>query len=175
VLAGKPGASVRRLEPGLSGERLSGARQLDERAVFFSPASKKLKQFKPYGVRESFAVERQWDWFRYITKSLHPDHMEPVRDGAGLCSARAIFQMTNPFVDTPPVTCRKLAGYSENIGPAAQHRARFVSKFQSGNWANLYNGSELDEFREYAAEVRKRAREMAEQAEMKAMLDHMVI
>ncbi|WP_298372302.1 hypothetical protein [uncultured Bradyrhizobium sp.] len=156
--------------------RLAGQRQVDERAVFFSPASAKLKQFKPYeGMRESFAVERQWEWFRYITKSLHPDHMERTPDGYGLRPAREIFGMTHPFMETPPVTCTKLAGYSENIGPAIQRRVEFVSKFDRGDWANLYDGSELDDFRECVAEIREEAREAARQAEMKAIFDRVTI
>jgi hypothetical protein len=156
--------------------RLTGQRDVDERAVFFSPASAKLKQFKPYeGGRESFAVERQWKWFRYITKSLRPDHMERSSDGSGLRSVRDIFQITKPFLETAPVTCRKLAGYSENIGPAAQRRLEFVSKFKSGDWSNLYNGSELDEHREALAEVEKWSREMAERAAMQELLARIVI
>lgn len=156
--------------------RLTGKRDVDERAVFFSPASEKLKQFKPYeGVRESFAVERQWKWFRYITKSLHPDHVERAPGGSGLRSAREIFQIMKPFMETGPVTCRKLAGCSENIGSAAQRRAGFVSKFKSGDWTNLYSGSELDEYRAALAEAEKCSREVAEQAAMKALLDRLVI
>ncbi|WP_407167919.1 hypothetical protein [Bradyrhizobium sp. ORS 111] len=155
--------------------RLAGKSKVDEAAVYFSPASAKLKRFKPYGgARENFPIERQWTWFRYITKSLHPDHMERSPDG-GLRPAREIFGMTDPFMETPPVTCTKLAGYSENIGPGMQRRAGFKSKFESGDWANLYNGSELDDFRECVAEILKEAREAARQAEMNAVLDRITI
>jgi hypothetical protein len=51
-----------------------------------------------------------------------------------------------------------------------QRRAGFVSKFDSGDWAKLYNGSELDEYRAALAEEEKRLREVAEQAAMKAIL-----
>lgn len=150
--------------------RLSNQSKLDEAAVFFSPASEKLKQFKPYeGARESFAVQRQWNWFQYIAKSLDPNHMERAHDG-GLRSAREIFRITKPFVATPPVTCRKLAGYSENIGRSMQRRVGFSSKFDGGDWANLYNGSELNEYRTALAEEERRLRDMAEQAAMKAIL-----
>jgi len=143
--------------------------------VFFSPASAKLKQFKSYdGVRESFAVERQWNWFRYITKGLHPDHMERAPGGSGLRSAREIFQVMRPFMETGSVTCRKLAGCSENIGPGAQRLAGFVSKFKSGDWTNLYNGSESDEYRAALAEAEKWSREVAGQAAMKALLDRVI-
>lgn len=156
--------------------RLSKCARADEAAVYFSPASQKRRKFRPYGgARESFAVDRQWRWFRYLTKSLDPAHRErsPI-DGAWHV-ARDIFQMTKPFMATGPVSCRKLAGCSENIGPRAQRRAGFVSKFDSGDWANLYNGSELDEFREALAEAAMLAREMAQQAEMKALLDRITI
>jgi hypothetical protein len=156
--------------------RLSKCARADEAAVYFSPASQKRRKFRPYGGgRESFAVGRQWRWFRYITKSLHPDHMERVPDGSGLRSAREIFQIMKPFMGTGPVMCRKLAGCSENIGPAAQRRSGFVSKFKSGDWTNLYDGSELDEYREALAEAEKWSREMAEQAAMKALFDRITI
>lgn len=155
--------------------RLAGKSKVDEAAVFFSPASAKLQRFKPYGgARENFPIERQWTWFRYITKSLQPDHMERALDG-GLRLAREIFGITNPFIETPPVTCGKLAGYSENIGPAMQRRVGFVSKFDKGDWANLYNGSELDEFWEREAAILNQIREAARQAEMKALLDRITI
>jgi len=50
-----------------------------------------------------------------------------------------------------------------------------VSKFDSVDWSNLYNGSELDEFREALAEAEKWSREMAAKAKMKALLDRLVI
>ena len=156
--------------------QLCGRSDVDERAVFFSPASKVLKQFKPYeGKRESFAVERQWDWFKYITKSLHPDHMERSAVGAGWRQGRDIFGIDRPFMNTPPVRCRKLAGWSEKLGEAAQKRSGFVSKFKSGNWSSLYDGSELDEFRAYMVQVEEEIRDEAGRAEMQAMLQHIRI
>lgn len=149
---------------------------VDERAVFFSPASKVLKQFKPYeGNRESFAVQRQWDWFKYITKSLHPDHMERSADGAGWRHGRDIFGIDRPFRDTPPVHCRRLAGWSEKLGEMAQQGSGFTSKFASGDWGNLYDGSELHDFRAYLAEVEEEMREEAARAELQAMLQHVRI
>jgi hypothetical protein len=153
----------------------NGARG-DEAAAFFSPASAKHKQFKPYeGKLESFAVNRQWKWFRYISKSVHPNHTVRSADTGVVRGARDIFQISNPFVETGPVECTKLAGYSENISPAAQRRAGFVSKFEAGDWTNLYNGSELDEYRDYTAALLQQWRAMAEEGEMKAMLDRMVV
>lgn len=156
--------------------RLTGKLHVDEQAVFFSPASAKLKQFKPYeGAREPFAVDRQWRWFRYITKSLHPSWMERSPNDPMLRPSREIFQITKPFVETGTVTSEKLAGYSQNISPAAQRRAGFVSKFKSGDWANLYNGSELDDYRAWSAKAEKQKREAAEQAAVKGLLDRLVI
>jgi hypothetical protein len=40
-----------------------------------------------------------------------------------------------------------LAGCSENISEGAQRAAGFVSKFASGEWDRLYDGSELQEQR----------------------------
>lgn len=156
--------------------RLAGCTKPDEAAVFFTPASQKRRQFRPYeGARESFAVDRQWRWFRYLTKSLDPDHREcsPV-DGVWHV-ARDVFQMTKPFMATGPVSCRKLAGFSENIGPGAQMKAGFVSKFDRGNWSGLYDGSELDEYRADMATLAEAARAEEAQAEVKAMLENMVI
>lgn len=156
--------------------RLAGCTKPDEAAVFFTPASQKRRQFRPYeGARESFAVDRQWRWFRYLTKSLDPDHREcsPV-DGVWHV-ARDVFQMTKPFMATGPVSCRKLAGFSENIGPGAQMKAVFVSKFDRGNWSGLYDGSELDEYRADMATLAEAARAEEAQAEVRAMLENMVI
>ena len=41
----------------------------------------------------------------------------------------------------------KLAGCSENISEGAQRAAGFVSKFATGEWSRLYDGSELQERR----------------------------
>ena len=156
--------------------RLSGCARADEAAVFFSPASQKRRKFRPYaGGRESFAVDRQWRWFRYLTKSLDPEHRErsPI-DGAWHV-ARDIFQMTKPFMVTGPVSCRKLAGCSENIGPSAQQLAGFKSKFERGDWAGLYNGSELDDYRADMAALAEAERAQAAQAELRAMLENLII
>jgi hypothetical protein len=156
--------------------RLSKCARADEAAVFFSPASQKRRKFRPYGGgRESFAVDRQWRWFRYLTKSLGPAHRErsPV-DGAWQV-ARDIFQITKPFMATGPVSCRKLAGCSENIGPTAQRLAGFVSKFEAGDWTNLYDGSELDEYRTFMAALAEQECAQAAQAQVQAMLANIVI
>lgn len=156
--------------------RLSGCASPDEAAVLFSPASKKRRLFRPYeGARESFAVGRHWRWFRYLTKSLDPDHRErsPV-DGAWHV-ARAVFQMMRPFMATGPVTCRKLTGCSENIGPGAQRRTGFVSQFEAGDWVGLYDGSELDDYRAHMAALAEEERAQASEAQVRAMLENIVI
>lgn len=156
--------------------RLSKCARADEAAVYFSPASQKRRKFGPYGgARESFAVDRQWRWFRYLTKSLDTAHRErsPI-DGAWHV-ARDIFQMTKPFMATGPVSCRKLAGCSENIGPSAQRLAGFVSKFEAGDWAGLYSGSELEDYRAYMAALAEEERAQAAQAQVRAMLENIVI
>lgn len=156
--------------------RLARCTNPDEAAVFFSPASPKLKKFKPYeGAREEFAIDRQWRWFRYLTKSLDPDHRERSSVDGAWHVAREVFQIMKPFMATGPVTCRKLAGCSENIGPGAQAREGFVSKFERGEWASLYNGSELDEYRiGMTARAEHEWSQIAE-AEVRTMLENMVI
>ena len=156
--------------------RLSKCARPDEAAVFFSPASKKRRQFSPYqGGLESFAVGRHWQWFRYLTKSLDPDHQERSPVDGTWHVARDLFQMKRPFMATGPVTCRKLAGCSESIGPGAQHGAGFVSKFEAGDWAGLYDGSELDDYRAFMVVVAEEERAQAAQAQVRAMLENMVI
>lgn len=156
--------------------RLAGCARPDEAAVFFTPASEKRRQFSPYqGAREEFAVERHWRWFRYLTKSLDPDHRERSPVDGGWHVARDIFQMTKPFMATGPVSCRKLAGCSENIGVGAQTKAGFLSKFDRGDWSGLYDGSELDGYRANMAALAEAARAEEAQAEVRAMLENMVI
>jgi hypothetical protein len=156
--------------------RLSKCASVDEAAVFFSPASKKRRQFNPYqGAREEFAVGRHWRWFRYLTKGLDPLHQErsPV-DGAWHV-ARDIFEIKRPFMATGPVTCRRLAGWSENIGPGAQMKAGFVSKFERGDWAGLYDGSELDEYRAFMAETAEAERKRDEEAALQTIMEDLII
>ena len=156
--------------------RLSKCGSIDEAAVFFSPASKKRRQFNPYqGAREESAVGRHWRWFRYLTKSLDPLHQErsPV-DGAWHV-ARDIFEIRRPFMATGPVTCRRLAGWSENLGKEAQRGAGFVSKFDRGDWAQLYDGSELDEYRAFMVDVAEAERKRDEEATLRAMMEDLVI
>lgn len=156
--------------------RLSECARPDEAAVFFSPASQKRRRFRPYaGARESFAVDRQWRWFRYLTKSLDPHHQEHSPADGAWHVAREVFQITRPFMATGPVTCRKLAGFSENIGPGAQTRAGFVSKFEAGDWAGLYSGSELDDHRAYVAALAEEQHAQDDAAQVRAILENITI
>ncbi|MEY9392085.1 hypothetical protein ABIF65_011655 [Bradyrhizobium japonicum] len=59
-------------------------------------------------------------------------------------------------------------GCSENIAIGAQTKTGFVSKFASGDWKNLYSGSELDEYRQ-------RARDRERQDEVASILGKLVI
>jgi hypothetical protein len=127
--------------------RLAGVPAAPEAAVYFSPATKK-KGFVPYsGKNEGDEVARCWRWFRYIVKSLHPDHVERDPNGMTVRSAREVFELNESFIETEPVHCRKLAGCSENIAVEAQRKAGFTSKFASGDWHRLYDGFELEECR----------------------------
>lgn len=156
--------------------RLSKCESVDEAAVFFSPASKKRRQFNLYqGAREEFAVGRHWRWFRYLTKSLDPLHQERSPVDSAWHVARDIFEIRRPFMATGPVTCRRLAGWSENLGQAAQREAGFASKFELGDWARLYDGSELDEYRAFMVEVAEAERKRDDEAALRAMMEDLII
>ena len=49
-----------------------------------------------------------------------------------------------------------MAGCSENISEGAQRAAGFVSKFATGEWDRLYDGSELQERRRHLKEEAER-------------------
>lgn len=156
--------------------RLAKCASVDEAAVFFTPASKQRREFNPYqGAREEFAVGRHWRWFRYLTKGLDPLHQErsPV-DGAWHV-ARDVFEIRRPFMATGPVACRRLAGWSENLGQAAQREVGFVSKFELGDWARLYDGSELDEYRAFMVETAEAERKRDEEAALRTMMEGLII
>jgi hypothetical protein len=141
--------------------RLAGGGSATETAVYITPVTKR-RGFQPYdGGNKLAAVSRHWAWFRYLTKTLHPDHRERVPGSFIEASARNIFHPDEPFVETEPVSCEKIAGCSENIGKAAQRKAGFKSRFDAGDWQALYEGFELDEYRQRLREE-AHAREMAE-------------
>ena len=107
-------------------------------------------------------AQRCWKWFRYLAKNLSPHEFQQAGDQC--VSQRSIFRIHKPFVPPMPVTCSDLFGCSQNIGVGAQTKAGFVSKFDAGDWKNLYSNSELDEYR-------FRAREWERQQEIDAILD----
>lgn len=130
--------------------RLSGRRRPQPDAIWFSPQTKS-RGFEPYQSRnEAGSVARSWDWFRYITKSLRPTVGYQDNDGR-VVSAREIFK-PYAYSETAAVYLTKLAGCSENISEGAQRAAGFVSKFASGEWDRLYDGSELQERRRHLKE-----------------------
>ena len=125
--------------------RQIGDPRVHRHAIHFSPSTKK-RGFQPYrGRSEADRTARCWHWFRYIIKSLDPRIL--VLDNQKKAhAAREVFKPW-PFVNTAPVHCAKLAGASENIGKNAQDRTDFYSKWDAGDFAHLYDGSELDEYR----------------------------
>ena len=130
----------------------------------------------PRTVRDGFAPylprfkrneeERCWVWFRYLAKNLSPHEFKQV---GGRCALqREIFRIRPQFTAPAPIMCTDVFGCSENIAVGAQTKAGFVSKFDQGDWTNLYSGSELDEYRQ-----RERGRQ--QQDEVAAMLGKIVI
>lgn len=114
-------------------------------AVVFTPATKR-DGFSPYMPRfKNKEMERCWIWFRYLAKNLSPHAFMQV--GNQCANQRDIFRIRRVFMEPLPVTCRDLFGCSQNIAIGAQNKAGFVSKFDSGDWKDLYSGSELTEYR----------------------------
>jgi hypothetical protein len=81
----------------------------------------------------------------HLAKNLSPHEFKQAGDQCGL--QREIFRIRPVFIAPAPVTCTNLFGCSENIAIGAQTTAGFVSKFDRGDWKNLYSSSELDEYR----------------------------
>lgn len=65
--------------------------------------------------------------------SLAPLHQERSPVDGKWHVARHAFAIKKPFMATGPVICRKLAGWSENLGQAARREAGFVSNFELGD------------------------------------------
>jgi hypothetical protein len=91
---------------------------------------------------EGDAVARCWDWYRYITKSLHPNCGAFDDDGQWQ-SIRSIFK-PYPFIEAEPVHSTQLASGSRNIWTKAQQAKGFWSRFHTGEWDRLYDGWELE-------------------------------
>lgn len=109
---------------------------------------------------EADAVSRCWDWYRYLTKNLHPGVHFKDNDG-NWQQGRRIFKLNYPYRDTEPVYCSQLAGVSETIGQKARVKAGFYSRFQTGEWDALYDGWELKAYRQRLQEEAQ-AKEMAQ-------------
>ena len=98
---------------------------------------------------EHDAVERQWDWFRYICKQLELE-LEPrwgnlaeppqrLRDVLKLRPERSVLPVR--------LAEGQLTGASRDIREKAQRAAGFVSELTSGDLTRIYDGHELDEYR----------------------------
>lgn len=124
---------------------LAGVKKVPAEAIHFSPSTKR-DGFSPYMPhRKRNEMERCWTWFQYLAKNLSPHEFYQV--GHQCAAQRDIFQIRWPFMQPLPVTCRDIFGCSENISVGAQKKVRFISKFDSGDWKNLYSGWELAEYR----------------------------
>jgi hypothetical protein len=142
-------------------QRLTGAASVPASGVVFTPGTVR-DGFAPHLPRfKKDEAKRCWIWFRYLAKNLSPH--EFMRVGHQSASQRDVFRIRKPFVPPMPVTCSDLFGCSQNIGIGAQTKAGFVSKFDAGDWKNLYSSSELDDYE-------RRLRECERQQEMDDIL-----
>lgn len=126
-------------------KRLTGVSVVPANAVVFTPGTRG-DGFAPYLPRfKKNEVERCWIWFRYLAKNLSPHEFAQFGDRSAL--QRDIFRIKRVFVQPQLVTCSDLFGCSQNIGMGAQREAGFVSKFDRGDWQNLYDDSDLNEWK----------------------------
>lgn len=90
------------------------------------------------------AIHRGWSWLRYLCKELEqgaeisvpgeaPRHLRTV---LRLWSSRGAL----------PVTCKKMSGVSESLGPTARKAAGFRSTLTYGDPDDLFSGKELEQF-----------------------------
>ena len=107
----------------------------------------------------------------YYEEFSTPSYMERAPDGYGLRPAREIFGMDVSVHGDPAGHLHEARRLFAEYRPGGAAR----SSFDSGDWANLYNGSELDEYREALAEAEKRSRDMARKLQMNALLDRITI
>jgi hypothetical protein len=164
VSDGKAKAFAERAVACLAG--LTGVTNPPAEAVVLTPRTVR-DGFAPYLSRfKRNEEERCWVWFRYLAKNVSPHEFKQVN---GQCALqRDIFRIRPQFTAPAPVTCMDVFGCSENISVGAQTKAGFVSKFDSGDWKNVYSGSELDEYRQ-----RQRGRK--QQDEIASILGKIVI
>jgi hypothetical protein len=102
---------------------------------------------------ESGAVQRQWAWFRYLSKQLREDTLFAFFVDEAWHPLRTILKPW-PHRQSLPVTCNKLSGYSLNLGPHAQRAAGFQSRLCWDNRETIYTGHELAVW--HAAELERR-------------------
>lgn len=122
-------------------------------ALYFTPSTQR-DGFSPHAKRfKANELERCWAYFRYLIKNIDPDLTKQVNGQSNL--QRVIFRTDVAHTEPPPVCCTRLFGCSENISVGEQKAAGFVSKFESGNWEELYNGSELNEFLAFKRDERQ--------------------
>jgi hypothetical protein len=146
--------------------QLTGVTKPPVEAVVITPRTVR-DGFAPYLPRfKRNEEERSWVWFRYLAKNLSPHEFKQV--GTQYALQREIFRIRPLFSAPAPVTCADVFGCSENIAIGAQTKAGFVSKFDSGDWSNLYSGSELDEYRQ-------RQRNLERQDEVASILGKVII
>lgn len=147
-------------------QRLTGATKVPVDGVVFTPGTKR-DGFSPHLYRfKKNEVERCWIWFRYLAKNLSPHEFKQVGDRYAL--QRDIFRIRRIFVQPQPVTCSELFGCSQNIGVGQQKKGGFISKLDLGDWENLYNGSELRDYRLWEEQ-------MAQQKKMDDILSNIKI
>ncbi|MGJ5051645.1 hypothetical protein ACQR09_31580 [Bradyrhizobium oligotrophicum] len=126
--------------------QLTGVTNAPAEAVVITPNTVR-DGFAPYLPRfKRNEEDRCWVWFRYLAKNLSPHEFKQV--GGQCLLQREIFRIRPVFIAPAPVTCTNLFGCSENIAVGAQTKAGFVSKFELGDWKNLYSSSELEDFRQ---------------------------
>lgn len=125
--------------------RLSGRRRADVYTVHLSPRTKKGEFLPRRYSTDVGAAADMWRWVRYVMKSL-PEHWFNVCPDAPIVKLREIFSLW-AFYPSEPVYARRVVGFSENIGPAAQRAASFESKYRRREFDRLYDGSELADYR----------------------------
>jgi hypothetical protein len=164
VSDGKARAFAERTVKCLAG--LAGVTKPPTEAVVITPRTVR-DGFVPYLPRfKRNEEERCWVWFRYLAKNLSPHEFKQVGNQCAL--QREIFRIRPQFTVPAPVTCMDVFGCSENIAIGAQTKAAFESKFDRGDWKNLYSSSELDEYRQ-------RQRDQQEHDVVASLLDRVVI
>lgn len=136
---------------------LAGRRRAESYAIYLSPRN--LQGFRPPQFVKDRAASTTWSWFRYIIKSLHPAFAFRGENGKPVFACDVLKPW--PYEEMQPIYTRRVAGFSENIGPKAQAAAGFDSRLDRSDDAHLYDGDELKIYRE-RKEQERRAEELRE-------------